>query len=92
MRPKAELLIAMINAPNRVDNDYLTSRDRSIDQQLTMLIVITHSEMLNIVFNDEVETLIAKLTSRPKAEMLMTVNAEAEGRGINKRLTSKPSQ
>ena len=40
MRPKAELLIAMINAPNRVDNHYLTSRDRSIDQQLTMLIVI----------------------------------------------------
>ena len=31
-----------------------------------------------IVFTVEVEGLIAKLTSRPKAEMLMRVNAEAE--------------
>ena len=38
-----------------------------------------------IVFIVEVEGLIAKLTSRPKAEMLIRVNAEAEGRGINER-------
>ena len=43
---------------------------------------------MNIFFNDEVATLIAKLMSRPKAEILITVDAEAEGRGINKRLTS----
>ncbi len=46
----------------------------------------------NIVFDDEVETLIAKLMARPKAEILITVNAEAGGRGNNKRWTLKPSQ
>ena len=30
--------------------------------------------------------------SRPKAEIIITGNAEAEGRGINKRLTSKSEQ
>ncbi len=48
--------------------------------------------MLIIVFNDEVETLIAKLMSRPKAEILITFNAKAGGQGIDKRLTLKPSQ
>ena len=61
---------------------------REDDQQLI------NPNLQNIVFIDEVETLITKLTSRPKlkAEMLMSVNAEAEGRGINKRLMSIPSQ
>ena len=40
---------------------------------------------ISIVFIVEVEGLIAKLTLRPKAEMLIRVNAEAEGRGINER-------
>ncbi len=47
---------------------------------------------MSIVFDDEVETLIAKLMLRPKADILITVNAEAGGRGINKRLKLKPSQ
>ena len=47
---------------------------------------------LNIVFIVEVEGLIAKLMSRPQAEMLITVNTEAEGRGVNERLIPKPSR
>ena len=31
--------------------------------------------------------LIAKLSSRPKAEMIIGVKSEAEGRGFNERLT-----
>ena len=43
-----------------------------------------------IVFIVEVEGLIAKLTLRPNAEMLIRVNAEAIGRGINERLIINP--
>ena len=42
------------------------------------------------MFIDERETLIAKLSSRPKAELIMIVDAEAEGRGINMRLIVEP--
>ena len=56
------------------------------------MLTLELTSRLTIVFNDEVETLIAKLMSRPKAEILIYVNAEAGGRGINKRLTLKPSQ
>ena len=46
----------------------------------------TNTDSVNIVFMDEVATLIALLSSRPKAEMIIIVDAEAEGRGINMRL------
>ena len=42
--------------------------------------------LLCIVFMDKVAMLIALLSSRPKAEMIIIVDAEAEGRGINMRL------
>ena len=45
---------------------------------------------LNIVIKVEVETLTVELTTRPKAELLMTIKAEAEGRSLNARLTSQP--
>ena len=44
----------------------------------------------NIVIKVEVETLTVELTTRPKAELLMTIKAEAEGRSLNARLTSQP--
>ena len=40
---------------------------------------------------DDVEALIVKLMSSPKDETLITVNAEAVGRGINVQLTPKQS-
>ena len=38
------------------------------------------------------EALISKLTTRPKAELLMIIKAEAAGRSLNARLTSRPSR
>ena len=43
------------------------------------------------MFMEEVGGLIVELTTRPQAELLMSINAEAVGRGINARLTPKPT-
>ena len=43
------------------------------------------------MFMEEVAGLIVQLTASPEGELLMCINAEPEGRGINARVTPKPT-
>ena len=73
MRPRAELLIAIINDPNRVDKHYLTSRVPSYCLAINDFDLSLHC--LDVKYNVYQRKLVVdqeQLTTRPQAELLTT--------------------
>ncbi len=92
MRPKAEFVNVTINVLDRVHKEYLTVCQTEVTtKNIEFSFVINRLMVKYSNYGRGYEALIVELTTRPKAELLISIKAEAVGRSFNAWLTPQPS-